>query len=449
MAKPRIAIIGSGISGLGAAFALKDTANIEVWEARDRLGGHSNTVDITYDGEPLSVDTGFIVFNTLKYPNLLGLFAALNVEEAKTNMSFGFSDDGVEWGSEAGGVFAQKRNLLRPSFLNMLRNIVRFNAQARRDLEADSIGEASLDQYLKRHRFGTAFRDRYLLPMGAAIWSTSQDGMGAQPAATVLKFFDNHRLLQIRRPADSPWRTVAGGSREYVNKIAALLTDRIKLNTPVERAHRDAGGVWLQPRNGAPERFDHVIFACHSDQTLNLLADPSDDERAYLSAIRYAPNEAILHRDASVMPRAAKAWAAWNYRHAEDTETVEVSYHMNRLQRWLPADKPVFVTLNPSTPIDPELTFARFRYDHPQFDRPAVAAQRVFNRIQGVQRTWFAGAWLGYGFHEDGLRSGLRVALKLGGQIPWEFADGDVDGGPWAVPGPNDEAGAGQMALVR
>lgn len=425
--KRNIAIVGAGIAGLGAAYALKDTANVTVLEKRDRLGGHAATVDIDYDGTPIAVDTGFIVFNHKTYPNLCGLFDAIGVETFGSQMCFGFADGRTEWSSDNSGLFAQRRNLVSPRHLFMLRDILRFNAQAQRDLDAGTIGDGALIDYLARHKFGRPFRENYLLPMGAAIWSTTEGGMMDQPAATVLRFFQNHQLINMKRPK---WYTVTGGSREYVRKLGAILGDRVRLSADIAGVRRIPGGAVIGFADGREERFDEVILACHSDQALALLDDPDADEKAYLGAIRYAPNTAVLHRDVALMPKKRAAWASWNYRARPGQDLAEVTYYMNRLQG-IDAQKPLFVTLNPGAEIDPATVFGTYQYDHPQFDTAAVAAQRRFNQVQGVRHTWFAGAWLGYGFHEDGLRAGLRVALRLGGATPFAFVEGDVDGGAW------------------
>lgn len=432
MQKPKIAVIGAGISGLGAAYALKDTAQIEVWEARSRLGGHANTVTINYDGAPIDVDTGFIVCNDATYPNLLGLFEAIDVPLFATNMGFGFSGLGVEWSSDLSGLFAHKSSAFSPKHWTMLADIMRFNRIARADIAADTVGEGTLGEYLERNRFSSAFQERYLLPMGAAIWSSTDTAMADQPAHTVLKFFHNHRLIHVRPSMRPRWMTVRGGSRTYVKTMAEILGDRVRLNAKATKITRLSDGVMVEDTNGHRAQFDEVILACHSDQTLSMLSDASFDEQNLLGAIGYAPNEAVLHRDVGMMPRSRKAWAAWNYHVPDAGSASEVTYNMNKLQG-IGEDAPLFVTLNPQREIAPDAVFGRYQYDHPQFTPSAIAAQRVFNRIQGVNRTWFAGAWLGYGFHEDGLRAGLRVALRLGGRVPWTFVDGDVDGGPWGV----------------
>lgn len=434
--RSRIAVIGAGISGLGAAWALRDVHDVTVFEKRERLGGHANTVTIDYDGTNIDVDTGFIVFNQLNYPNLTALFEYLKIETFLTDMSFGFSLDGdVEWSSNGlSGLFAQKRNLFRPSFVTMLGEVLRFNKQALKHLEDGSLHGLSLGDYLDREGFSQRFRMNYLLPMGAAIWSSTEDEMAHYPAEAFVRFFKNHRLVNASRPQ---WETVKGGSRQYVMKLTAdLETSDVTFRSGAVSVKRENNTVYVIDSDGVKTEFDEGILACHSDQALKLLEDPSEDESAFLGAITYAPNVAVLHRDTSLLPRRKNAHAAWCYlRHDGETDAA-VTYDMNRLQG-IDKTKPLLVTLNPSRDPDPDLTFGRFEYDHPQFNTPAMASQRIFNQIQGVKHTWFAGAWLGYGFHEDGLRAGLRAALRLGGQIPWTFADGDISGGEW---GPRGEA---------
>lgn len=439
--RSRIAVIGAGVAGLGAAWALRKKHDVAVFEKRDRLGGHANTVSVDYDGETIDVDTGFIVFNTLNYPNLTALFEHLDVATYESDMSFGFSLDGqLEWSSNGlSGLFADPGNLVRPDFLKMLRDILHFNARAQADLASGGLAGLNLGQYLDRLKLGPRFRHNYLLPMGAAIWSSTEEEMQAYPAEAFVRFFNNHRLMHAKRPV---WGTVKGGSRSYVRKMTADLEaagTRFEGGATGVRRHGD--GVIVTDAAGATHNFDEVILACHSDQALKILQDADPDERDMLAAIPYAPNEAVLHRDPSLCPRRTRARAAWCYLREAGSPDAAVTYDMNRLQH-IPSDKPLFVTLNPVRQPDPELTFGRFQYDHPQFTSPGMAAQRIFNRIQGVRRTWFAGAWLGYGFHEDGLRAGLRAALRLGGEIPWTFAEGDVTGGEWGERGFSERAAA-------
>ncbi len=421
----RIAVVGSGVAGLGAAYALKDSADVVLYEKDARLGGHARTVEIEHDGRPLAVDTGFIVYNSRNYPNLVGLFAALGVESAETDMSFAFAGGGLEWSSNfPSGVFAQKRNAASPHFLHMLAEIRRFNRVAAADLGARRLENLTLDAYLAQRRFGAGLRERYLLPMGAAIWSTSQESLAAMPAASFVGFFANHNLLQFVQPL---WRTVRGGSRTYVDRIAAALGRRVRANAGVTCVRRLAHGVEVIDRRGRPDLFDHVILACHSDQALALLDAPSADERALLGAIGYAPNRGYLHRDVRLMPRRRAAWGSWNA--VADGGPGAVTYWMNNLQP-LACDAPLFVSLNPASPPAAELTYETFDCEHPQFSEPALAAQRQLPAIQGRGGVWYAGAWLGHGFHEDGLTAGLRAALNLGGRTPWRFVDHRIPGGP-------------------
>ncbi len=437
--RSRIAVIGAGVSGLGAAWALRDVHDVTLFEKRDRLGGHANTVTIDYDGRAIDVDTGFIVFNTLNYPNLTALFEHLGVATFRADMSFGFSlDKELEWSSNGlGGLLADPGNLLRPGFLSMLRDILRFNDRAQKDLSDGVLLGLTLGQYLDGIGMGRRFRTHYLLPMGAAIWSSTEDEMEAYPAEAFIRFFNNHRLMHAKRPK---WGTVKGGSRTYVRKIKADLDAAgVTYAAGASRVRRVGDGVVVTDADGTARTFDEVILACHSDQALRMLEDADADEREMLGAIPYAANEAVLHRDTALTPKREGAQAAWSYMREAGNPDAAVTYDMNRLQG-IPADAPLFVTLNPVRQPDPALTFGRFQYDHPQFTAPGMAAQRIFNRVQGVRRTWFAGAWLGYGFHEDGLRAGLRAALRLGGQIPWQFAEGDISGGPWG------ERDAGRVA---
>ncbi len=424
----KIAVIGAGISGLGCAFALKDRHDVTLYEKDARLGGHAHAVTIDYDGRQIEVDTGFIVYNTRNYPNLVGLLDALKVETAATDMSFGFCGDGLEWSSNfPAGVFAQKRNLARPAFLRMLADIARFNRVALADLGAGVLEDLTLGGYLRLRGFSQDFERRYLLPMAAAIWSASEASVAEAPAESFVRFFANHNLLQMVQPA---WRTVKPTSRAYVEPLRAALGARVRPGLGAIAVRRLArGGVEVRDSDGGVERFDQAVLACHSDQALRLVADADREERAFLGAVRYAPNAAWLHRDPALMPRRRAAWASWNYMRAAPDAAPAVTYWMNRLQHIDPG-RPLFLSLNPHREPDPALTFARFDYDHPQFDTPSLAAQRRFSRIQGRGGLWYAGAWLGHGFHEDGLTAGLRVAMALGGATPWTFVDHRIEGGP-------------------
>lgn len=421
----KIAIVGSGITGLSAAWALRDVHDVTLFEKEARLGGHSNTLRIDYDGTPIDVDTGFIVYNALNYPNLIALFEALKVETVQSDMSFSVRDGtlGNEWGSDgAPGFFAWKRNIANPAHWALLGEMMRFNKQAQNDVSDPELMAMSLGDYCKRHKLPKSFIDRYLMPMGAAIWSTPEAGMMDYPASSFIRFFNNHRLLHAERP---DWRTVVGGSVRYVEKFAAALGARVRLSAPIVSATRSGGKVYVTTANGDTAAFDQIIFACHSDQALNILKDSCPQERALLGAVRYAPNTAVLHRDQSAMPVRKAAWASWNVAKGDPSAPIELTYWMNRLQH-IPRDKPLFVTLNPARAIDPAKVFASVDYAHPIFDAPAGTAQRNFPSVQGANHAWFAGAWQGYGFHEDGLRAGLRAALRLGGQVPWSFIDDDI-----------------------
>lgn len=415
----RIAIIGSGISGLGAAYALKDTAEITVFEANDRAGGHAHTMDVDYDGAPLSVDVGFIVYNALNYPNLIGFFDALGVETEASDMSFAVSNpDGYEWASTLKGIFADKKNFFRPRFHRFWRTILKFNDLARAELAAGKIDNVSLGSWLHRHGFEQDFLDNYILPMGGAIWSTPEAEMLDYPARSFFQFFENHRLMHKERPK---WRTVSGGSRKYVDQVAAELGPRLRLNAPVLSVSMFGTKVRVMLESGAEDLFDDVILATHSDITRDLLDDRFETHRFLLGSTRYRPNDIYLHRDPSLMPKRKAAWASWNVI-KQDAPEICLTYWMNRLQN-LPDEYPLFVTLNPETPPAEHLTFARMEKAHPQFDAPAEAAVRELKRMQGQDGIWLAGAWMGSGFHEDGLKAGLSCALSLGGHVPWE-ADG-------------------------
>ncbi|MEL6860377.1 MAG: FAD-dependent oxidoreductase [Pseudomonadota bacterium] len=412
----RIAIIGSGITGLGAAYALKDVADITVYEAGDRAGGHAHTMDLDYDGEQMSVDVGFIVYNALNYPNLIGFFDALGVETEASDMSFAVSNpDGYEWASTLKGIFAQKRNLFSPKFHKFWRTILKFNDLAREELHAGKIENVSLGSWLQTHGFDQDFLDNYILPMGGAIWSTPEAEMLDYPAISFFQFFENHRLMHKERPK---WRTVTGGSRNYVKKVTDLLGSRLRLNTPVQSVSTFGTKVRVSTAQHGEEIYDDVILATHSDVTRDLLEDQFETRRFLLASTRYRPNDIYLHRDPSLMPKRKAAWASWNVM-KQDTPEMCLTYWMNRLQN-LPDERPLFVTLNPETPPAEHLTFARMEKAHPQFDAPAEAAVRELKRLQGKDGIWLAGAWMGSGFHEDGLKAGLACALSLGGQVSWE-----------------------------
>jgi predicted NAD/FAD-binding protein len=424
--KQRIAVVGAGISGLASAWLLSREHQVTLFEAGAYLGGHTNTVDVTLEGKTHPVDTGFLVFNEKTYPNLIAMFALLGVDSVETEMSFAVSleNPDIEWaGSNLATVFGQKRNLVRRRFWAMLSDILRFNRESMVWLATHPDNKRSLRDFLGAGRYSSAFADWYLLPMAAAIWSCPTGQMLDMPLATFIRFCQNHGLLQV---FDRPmWRTVQGGGREYVRKIAAQLDD-IRLACPVSAVTRDEAGLRLTHGDGS-EHFDQVVMACHSDQALSILGfTASDAQREVLSAIRYQPNRAVLHTDRALLPRDEKLWSAWNYfaASAENSgepgeQPVGVSYLINKLQP-LPFKTPVVVTLNPARQPDPARIIAEFDYAHPIFDGPAIAAQQRLASVQGDKGIWLAGAWGSYGFHEDGLKSALRVVNSLGIRAPWQ-----------------------------
>jgi predicted NAD/FAD-binding protein len=422
----RIAIIGAGVAGLSAALALSGRRDIVLYEKAARLGGHANTLTVDYDGAAIAVDTGFMVFNEHNYPLLTGMLAHLCVGTIATDMSFSVSGGraGYEWSSDGlSGLFAWKRNLARPEFLCMLGDIVRFSAQARADLHRSRVRNATLADYVSRLNLSDGFVRHYLAPMGAAIWSSSEGQILRFPAESFLRFCDNHRLLHLRRPE---WRTVTGGSQVYVDAIGERLGASVRTRADVAYIER-VGERWeVRERDGPSDRFDQVVLACHADEAAALLDPTFAAQRAALSDIRFAANTVYLHRDTRLMPRRRAAWASWNYLSGQgDGAGACVSYWMNRLQA-IDETRPLFVTLNPAAPPAAELRLAQMTYAHPQFDADAIAAQARLGAMQGRDGLWFAGAWLGYGFHEDGLRAGLAAAERLGGHAPWRDQGADA-----------------------
>jgi predicted NAD/FAD-binding protein len=424
----RVAVVGAGISGLSAAWLLRRAAQVTLFEADARPGGHADTQEVAPDGTPVAVDTGFIVYNTLNYPNLTGFFTALGVETRASDMSFGVSvaDGWLEYGGgELHQLFAQRRNALRPTFWGMIRDILRFYREAPGLLEES--GELALGEWLARRGYGEAFVQHHILPMGAAIWSASVEGMRAFPARHFARFFHNHGLLRVtNRPQ---WRTVAGGSRQYVRRAVEGLEGAVRLASPVRAVLREAAGVRLVLEGGEVRHFDHVILACHADQARALLDARTAAEDTVLGGIGCSDNLAILHGDTLLMPRRRGVWSAWNYLSngaADHAAQVSVTYWMNKLQGMRTA-RPLLVSLNPQRDPDPALVLATRRYRHPQFDAAAMRAQAMLPALQGQGGVWFAGAWTGWGFHEDGIASAVRVAAGLGVAAPW------ADGSPVAA----------------
>ena len=408
----KIAVIGAGVSGLVAARQLHARHDVTVFEAGDEPGGHARTIDVESGGRTFAVDTGFVVFNDRTYPEFLRILDDLRVPTQPSEMSFSVRCDrtGIEYsGASLNSVFAQRRNLLRPTFLRLVRDYLRFNRQAPALLEADE--RLTLDDYLEGAGFSRAFRELYLVPMGSAIWSTDPGRFGRIPVRSFVRFFHNHGLLGIR--GKPRWSAIAGGAREYVEALARPFRDRIHTRATVTRVRREHDHVSVTVAGGGPVRFDQVVLATHSDQALRLLEDPSPEERAVLGAIDYQTNSVVLHTDASLLPRRRRAWAAWNYYiHRDGGERVATTYNMNRLQP-LDAPETFCVTLNQDERIDEAAVIARMTYHHPMLNRAAIAAQHRWNEVNGRRRTWYAGAYWRYGFHEDGVVSGLRVARAI------------------------------------
>ena len=411
-----IAVIGSGISGLACAHYLSAEHRVHVFEANRQIGGHTATVDVELGTRRYAIDTGFIVFNDWTYPNFIALMDELGVSSKPTTMGFSVHDRerGLEYaGSGLPALFAQKRNLLSPRFLAMVRDILKFNRAAVRDLEAGSVApEATLGDYLDENGYSAGFRSDYLVPMASAIWSADWKSVEAFPLQFFLRFFRNHGLLSItRRPQ---WRVIEGGSREYLRPLCQRFESRIHTGCTVAAVRRSDEGVTLEFADGAPRQFDHVVIASHSDQALAMLGDASGAEREILGAIPYQANDVVLHTDTRLLPTRRITWSSWNYRLGVDQGRAIVTYNMNILQG-LSAPETFCVTLNHSSAINPNKILGRFRYDHPVFSREGIAAQGRWDEINGPRRTWYCGAYWGNGFHEDGVVSALRVARAISG----------------------------------
>ncbi|KPB74971.1 NAD(P)/FAD-dependent oxidoreductase [Pseudomonas cannabina] len=411
----KIAVIGSGIAGLTSAWLLNRKHEITVFESSDWIGGHTHTVDVQVEGRAYAIDTGFIVFNDWTYPNFIRLLGQLGVGFKPAEMSFSVHGprSGFEYnGNNLNSLFAQRSNLLSPKFWGMLRDILRFNRQSVEDLENQRIAaDTTLGEYLKQGAYGQRFIDHYIVPMGAAIWSMSLAEMLGFPLQFFVRFFKNHGLLSVtNRPQ---WCVIEGGSRSYIEPLTASFRERIRLSCPVTRVERDSEGVTVQSAEGS-ERFDKVVFACHSDQALALLAEPSSAEQSILGALRYAENDVVLHTDTRLLPDRRLAWASWNYRLGGDAgQLAAVTYDMNILQG-IDSDTTFCVSLNQTAAIDPAKILGRYRYSHPQYSLDAIAAQARWQEINGVDNTWYCGAYWANGFHEDGVVSGLRVAQAFG-----------------------------------
>ena len=424
-----IAVVGGGIAGLSAAWALSRHHHVTLIEQNAYLGGHSNTVDIDDNGHKIAVDTGFIVFNPPNYPYLVELFKTLEVETVETNMSFGVSmrDGTFEYaGSDLNGLFAQRGNLLKPKFWRMLNDVRRFYRSAPGYLQ--NAGGRSIGELLENHRFSEVFIDDHLMPMAAAIWSASREDIEKYPADAFIRFFANHGLLELgERPL---WNTVKGGSREYVKRLVADTAYAGIVHHAAERLERTADGIRILCSDGESHQFDEAVLACHADEALSLLAQPSVNEQKVLGAFQYSHNEAVLHEDPALMPRRRAAWSSWNYiekrpqateETTEQNEPLCVSYWMNRLQA-LPTERDIIVTLNPNVEPDADKVLRRFQYTHPIFDQNTNTAQHASVDIQGKNRVWFCGSYLGHGFHEDGIQSGLWVAEQFNCAPAWQMA---------------------------
>lgn len=433
----RIAVVGAGISGLSATWLLSKRHDVTLYEARPRLGGHSHTVDVDAPGGSLAVDTGFIVYNEKSYPNLVALFNHLGVPTKASNMGFAVSLDGgrVEYGGDSlAALFSQPRNLVSPRFWSMLRDLIRFYREAPQHAGVLDADMTSLGDYLDLEGYGKAFQNDHLLPQAAAIWSASPAEIRAYPAAAFIRFCENHGLLKITgRPV---WRTVEGGSRSYVERLTQAFSAGVRMGEPVQSVRRDAAGVLVRTARGA-ERFDQVVMATHADEAMAVLEDALPREREVLGSFAYAKNFAVLHSDVSLMPKRRKTWSAWNYIGRTDPggeQRLCVTYWMNRLQD-LPRETPLFVTLNPIQPPEPERVIREEVYHHPLFDGAAMRAQKALWSLQGEGGVWWCGSYFGSGFHEDGLQAGLAVAEELGGlKRPWSVANesGRIVRGPRA-----------------
>ncbi len=415
----KIAIIGTGISGLSLAYFLNDYAQVTVFEKEARLGGHSRTIEVNYEENEIPVDTGFIVFNHKTYPLLTQFFNHLGVKTEKSNMSLSVSIDGGkhEWSANSlDAFFAQRSHLFNPRIWKGVYDLLRFNKFALSVIESNP--NISLKELLDKMKLGPWFRSNYLLPMGGAIWSSSPKKMLEFPAKTFVNFFNNHGLLSIN---DHPqWYTVAGGSVEYIKRISQRLGDKIRLKEEVEEVIRESENILIKTRKGGIYKFDHVVFACHSDQAFHILNDPSNDEKYALESIPYKENKAVLHRDQAFMPQRKKCWSSWNVLldGNQQEQDISLTYWMNRLQN-IDKKLPLFLTLNPSHEIEEKFIFDKHTFSHPIFGPSSDEGKKMVTHIQGKKNTWYCGAYLGNGFHEDGIRSASKVASAMGVPLPW------------------------------
>ncbi|MEM1403751.1 MAG: FAD-dependent oxidoreductase [Pseudomonadota bacterium] len=413
----RIAVIGSGISGLACAHYLSSEHTVSVFEAGKRLGGHTATMDVKVGTRRYAIDTGFIVFNDWTYPNFIALMDELGITSQPTSMGFSVRDEdsGLEYsGTNLDALFAQRKNLLSPRFLRMVRDILRFNKESLADLDAGELADdETLGSYLARNRYSEGFKRDYLVAMGSAIWSSDAESMLDFPIQFFVRFFRNHGLLSLKeRPQ---WRVIEGGSREYIAPLCRRFEDRIHTDTPIQRITRNANGVTLTLPDGSDANFDEVVIATHSDQALKLLADPTEAETSVLGALPYQSNDVVLHTDSRLLPENRKTWSSWNYRLGVSNDRAVLTYNMNILQG-IKSPETFCVTLNDTPSINPHKILGRFTYDHPVFSLEGMAAQERWDEINGVNNTWYCGAYWHNGFHEDGVVSALRVAQSLTGQ---------------------------------
>lgn len=421
MTKKKIAIVGSGISGLACAWFLQDKYDVTLFEKNDYIGGHSNTASISYNNKKIAVDTGFIVFNFRTYPNLKAFFEKLNVKIEKSNMSFGVKDLDTAFeysGNDFWSLFARKRNFLNLKFLKMLLDIIKFNKKSIQLVEnAEINADLTLNDFIDDLKLGDYFKNYYLFPMAGSIWSCPLELIKNYPAKAFLQFFYNHGLLTVTNQPQ--WYTVKGGSKEYVKKITDRFKGKIKLNCSVVKTQKLSEKILLTDSDDAVYDFDHVIFAAHADQTYKILTDKTKEEEKILSKIKSSKNTAFLHKDVEQMPKNKAAWASWIYLTSHKENKVSLSYWMNNLQN-IDSKYPLFVTLNPINSIKKEDVFGKFNYEHPIFDLEAIQAQKDLPKIQGQRNIWFCGAWTKYGFHEDGLNSALNIVKNFGVEVPWK-----------------------------
>ncbi len=426
----RIGVVGTGIAGMAAAWLLSRHHEVDVFESEPTLGGHTHTVDLKVEGVEFAADTGFMVFNERTYPNLIRLFDHLDIGSQASDMSFSVrcADQDLEWSSRSlAGMFSQPGNILRAELWRLFYDVARLSAASDRLLADSSVGDLTLGELLEREGYSRAFAELYLVPMAAAIWSTPSSDILSYPAQTFLRFADNHGLLHVT--GKPKWRTVVGGARNYVDALAAQVSGAVRTGATAVALHRLSPGCELHLEDGSSHSYDAVVLACHAPQSLDILADPTPSETELLSAFRYQPSRAILHSDASFLPRRRVAWASWNYHAATcdlDATDLSVTYYLNRLQN-LPVSTPILLTLNPERPPQDDLVHDSIEFAHPVFDGAAIAAQERLREIQGINDTWYCGAWQRYGFHEDGLLSALAVGRGLGCPPPWDPAPQTTD----------------------